>query len=91
MKIKVVKEQKENGSLVYKDLKECVRKLEGYLKHQRMFGCGLKFIIHIQIESSVEVVSSVELQSTLLRVSGVVGMQAIGGCDADSQSQTWHG
>ena len=44
MKIKVVKERKENGSLVYKDLEECVRMPEGHLKHQRMFGCGLKFL-----------------------------------------------
>jgi len=36
MKIEVVKERKENGSLVYNDLKECVRKPEGHLKHQRI-------------------------------------------------------
>jgi len=44
MKIKVVKEGKENGSLVYKDLKQGMSKPERHSKHQRMFGCGLKFL-----------------------------------------------
>jgi len=41
MKIKVVKERKENGRLIFKDLKQHnMRELEGVLKHQRMFGGG---------------------------------------------------
>jgi len=44
MKVKAVKERKENESLVYKDIKQCMRKPEGHLKHQRMYGCGLKFL-----------------------------------------------
>jgi len=45
MKIKVVKEREKNGRLIFKDLKQCVRKPKGFLKHQRMFGCGSKFSI----------------------------------------------
>jgi len=37
MKIKVVKERKENGRLISKDLNQCVRKSEERLKHQGMF------------------------------------------------------
>ncbi|RPB03720.1 hypothetical protein L873DRAFT_94678 [Choiromyces venosus 120613-1] len=39
-KIKVVKERKKNGRLIFKDLKQCVRKPEGRLKHQKIFGSG---------------------------------------------------
>jgi len=44
MKIKVVKESRGNGSLIYKDLKQGMRKPERNLKHQRIFGGGLKFL-----------------------------------------------
>ena len=45
-KIKVVKERKKIDRLIFKDLKQYVRKPEGGLKHQRMFGCGSKLISH---------------------------------------------
>ena len=42
--MKVIKERKENGSLVHKDLKQCLKKPEGHLKHEKMLGCGSKFL-----------------------------------------------
>jgi len=67
MKIKVVKERRESGSLVCKDPKQCVRKPEGHLKHQRMYGCGLNFLN----SHGLRIESSVELLGTLLRVPKV--------------------
>ena len=43
-KIKVVKERKQNGRPICEELRQCVRKSKGRLKHQRMFGSGLKFV-----------------------------------------------
>ena len=40
MKIKAEKERGKNGRLVCKDLKQCMGKSEGLLKHQRMFSSG---------------------------------------------------
>ena len=41
-------------SLFLKDLKQCVKKLEGFLKDERMFGYGSKFLNSHTNETYVE-------------------------------------
>ena len=47
--------------LIFKDLKRCVRKPDGFLKDQRMFGCGSKILNSHTNETYLELLTYAEL------------------------------